>query len=103
MATANLVSPPDTIVRAPFVNEAFVDFSNGDNRRAMEAALTEVRNQLGLEYDMVIGGKRLRTEEKIVSKNPARPDQVVGVHQRAGVEHAAVAMEEKIQGKEERV
>ncbi|WP_213805024.1 L-glutamate gamma-semialdehyde dehydrogenase [Granulicella sp. dw_53] len=93
MATANLFSPPDTIVRAPFVNEAFVDFSNGDNRRAMEAALTEVRNQLGLEYGMVIGGKRLRTEEKIISKNPARPDQVVGVHQRAGVEHAAVAME----------
>ena len=59
----------------------------------MEAALTDVASRLGHEYDMVIGGKRLRTEGKIVSTNPARPAQVVGVHQRAGAEHAAMAME----------
>src|SRR6202022_202596 len=42
---------------------------------------------------MVIGGKTLRTEGKIVATNPARPSQVVGVHQRAGAEHAALARE----------
>jgi 1-pyrroline-5-carboxylate dehydrogenase len=77
----------------PFVNEPFLDFSDTDNKRNMEAALTAVESRLGHEYDMVIGGKRLRTEGKIISTNPARPAQVVGVHQRAGATHAAMAME----------
>src|ERR1700736_2579706 len=100
MATANLTFPaiatspnPATDLRNPFVNEAFLDFTVAANRRAMEAALAEVESRLGHEYDMVIGGKILRTEGKIVSTNPARPAQVVGVHQRAGAEHAALAME----------
>ena len=59
----------------------------------MEAALVEVQSQLGREYDMIIGGKRLRTEGKIVSMNPARPAQVIGIHQSAGAEHAEVAMQ----------
>jgi 1-pyrroline-5-carboxylate dehydrogenase len=59
----------------------------------MEAALMEVHSHLGHEYDMVIGGRRIRTEGKIVSINPARPAQVVGIHQKAGAEHAALAME----------
>jgi 1-pyrroline-5-carboxylate dehydrogenase len=93
MATTNLASPVDMSQLAPFANEAFVDFTLVENRRAMEEALAHVASQLGHEYDMVIGGKRLRTEGKIVSKNPAHPAQVVGVHQRAGAEHAAIAME----------
>ena len=74
MATANLSSPtPVASAREPFANEEFVDFSTAANRRAMEAALVDVASRLGHEYDMVIGGKRLRTEGKIVSTNPARP------------------------------
>jgi 1-pyrroline-5-carboxylate dehydrogenase len=104
MATANLNFPAAatspaatssaaaTSVRSPFVNEAFVDFTVAGNRRSLEAALAEVESRLGHEYDMVIGGKNLRTEGKIVSTNPARPAQVVGIHQRAGAEHAALAM-----------
>ncbi len=75
-----------------FANEPFIDFSHGDNRRAMEAALARVAGELGREYDMIVGGKRLKTSEKIVSTNPARPSQVIGVHQAAGPEHADGAM-----------
>ena len=49
-------------------------------------------SQLGHEYDLIIGGHRLKTEGKIKSFNPARPAQVVGVHQKAGAEHAEKAM-----------
>lgn len=59
----------------------------------MEAALTKVAGLLGREYDMVVGGRRLKTEGKIESVNPARPKQVVGVHQRAEAEHAEGAVE----------
>jgi len=31
----------------------------------MRAAIEKVRAELGREYDMVIGGKRIRTAEKI--------------------------------------
>ena len=59
----------------------------------MEAALIAVEKELGREYDLIIGGNQLRTAGKIVSINPARPTQVIGIHQKAGVEHAEEAME----------
>ena len=54
----------------------------------MGSALDLVASQLGREYDLIIGGERLKTEDKIRSLNPARPAQVVGVHQKAGADYA---------------
>src|SRR6185437_2452558 len=79
--------------QTPFVNEEFVDFTLGETKRAMQAALAEVSGQLGRSYDLVIGGRRVRTEGKIVSSNPARPVQAVGIHSKAGVEHVQQAMD----------
>ncbi len=76
-----------------FANEPFTDFSVPGNRRAMEAALRKVRGELGREYALAIGGRRLWTAEKIVSVNPARPEEVIGIHQRAVEEHAPIAIE----------
>ena len=93
MATASLST--EIQPRSPqggFVNEPFVDFKTPDNARAMQAALDHVGSQLGREYDLIIGGNRTRTEGKIRSLNPARPAQVVGIHQKAGAEHAEAAM-----------
>ena len=78
--------------RGEFANEPFVDFKAPENARAMKSALDQVASQLGREYELVIGGRRLKTEEKIRSINPARPAQVVGVHQKAGAAHAEQAM-----------
>ncbi len=93
MATATL--PTRIQPRAPkggFANEPFTNFKAPDNTRAMKDALIHVGSQLGREYDLIIGGRRLRTEGKIRSLNPAQPAQVVGVHQKAGAEHAGEAM-----------
>jgi len=94
MATATL--PTQIVPRSPkggFANEPFTDFKKPDVVRAMQAALEHVAGQLGREYDLIIGGHRIRTEGKIKSLNPARPAQVVGVHQKAGAEHAELAMQ----------
>src|SRR5207245_6138794 len=56
-----------------FVNEPLVDFSKEENARKMRAAVEKVRAQLGREYDLVIGGKRVKTTDKIKSINPAKP------------------------------
>jgi 1-pyrroline-5-carboxylate dehydrogenase len=94
MATANLThSVPAFTPRDPFVNEPFVDFTQAENKRRMQAALADVQGKLGREYDIIIGGKRLKTAGKIFSMNPARPAQVIGVHQRAGAEHVEEAMQ----------
>jgi 1-pyrroline-5-carboxylate dehydrogenase len=75
-----------------FRNEPFIDFSDSANVDTIRAALTRVGDMLGHEYELIIGGERSRTAEKIKSLNPARPAQVVGVHQKAGEEHAERAM-----------
>jgi 1-pyrroline-5-carboxylate dehydrogenase len=94
MATVNLThSAPSSTPVTPFVNEPFVDFTQPENKRRMQAALDEVRSRLGREYDIVIGGKRLKTAGKILSMNPAHPAEVIGVHQRAGAEHVEEAMQ----------
>src|SRR5881392_4244235 len=75
-----------------FRNEPMLDFTKSDVAREMRAALDRVRGQLGREYDLIIGGKRVRTAERIRSLNPSRPSQVVGIHQKAGKEHVEPAM-----------
>ncbi len=94
MATVTL--PTEILPRLPqskFVNEPFVDFKNPDNTRKIKEALEIVAGQLGHEYDLVIGGQRLKTDGKIKSLNPAKPAQIVGIHQKAGAEHADTAMQ----------
>ncbi len=94
MTTATL--PTRIESRSPhgvFRNEPFTDFKTPENIRKMKSALDLVASQLGREYDLIIGGRRLRTEAKILSLNPARPAQIVGIHQKAGAEHAEEAMQ----------
>jgi 1-pyrroline-5-carboxylate dehydrogenase len=78
--------------QAPFVNEPFLDFTDAPTKRAMQEALAAVKSSLGREYDLVIGGKRIKTDAKIVSIDPARPAEVVGIHQRADERHVELAM-----------
>lgn len=59
----------------------------------MEDALARVRAQLGREYEILIDGERIRTADKLISTNPARPDEIVGVHQKATPEIANRAVE----------
>src|SRR5713101_4326251 len=76
-----------------FRNEPLADFSVPANRRSMEAALEKVRAELGREYDLLVGGERIKTVEKLRSLNPSHPSQVVGIHQKATPELAARAVE----------
>ena len=75
-----------------YKNEAFHNFKDESVARPMREALSLVQAELGREYDLVIGGHRSRTEGKIISVNPARPAQVIGIHQKAGEQHAELAM-----------
>ncbi|MCS6999972.1 MAG: L-glutamate gamma-semialdehyde dehydrogenase [Bacteroidota bacterium] len=75
-----------------FRNEPVLDFSNLKNIRAQRAAIEDVRKRFGKEYPNIIGGKKVFTEEKTISRNPARPSEVVGIFQKGGKEHAEQAI-----------
>ena len=94
MATLEAPVKPQTRAHeGKFVNEPFTDFSREDIARKMRAAIEKVRGQLGREYELIIGGKRTKTADKIKSLNPAKPSQIVGIHQKAGAEHVEPAMQ----------
>ncbi len=75
-----------------FANEPFTDFTAPEHARAMRAALDQVAAQLGREYALVLGGKRLKTAAQIRSVNPARPAQIVGLHAKADATHVEAAI-----------
>ena len=87
------VRPRTSAHRGSFRNEPVTDFTKSDFARQMRSALDRVHGQLGREYDLIIGGRRVRTADKIRSLNPASPSEVVGVHQKAGKEHVEPAMQ----------
>jgi 1-pyrroline-5-carboxylate dehydrogenase len=94
MATVEAPTRPQTrLHEGPFENEPLTDFTKPENAREMRAAIEKVRGQLGREYDLIIGGKRVQAKDKIKSINPAKPSQVVGLHQKAGREHVEPAMQ----------
>ncbi len=81
---------PDTV--APFTNERVNDFSDPADASAMQAALESVRRDFGRSYPLVIGGRKIETEKKIRSINPADPKQVIGLVSSASKEQAVEAI-----------
>lgn len=78
---------------SPFVNEPFLDFTVPANAEAMRAAIAAVRGQLGVSYELLIGGKAVATGKTFASTNPAKPAEVIGVHAEASEADALAAIE----------
>jgi 1-pyrroline-5-carboxylate dehydrogenase len=76
-----------------FKNEPYTDFTKEENQRDMKAALEAVGGQLGGEYDLIIGGSKVKAAEQFRSINPSQKDQVVGIFQKASDREAQRAIE----------
>jgi RHH-type proline utilization regulon transcriptional repressor/proline dehydrogenase/delta 1-pyrroline-5-carboxylate dehydrogenase len=79
-----------------FQNEPQRDFAQADSRAAMQQALATVRSQLGRQWTSSSGGLRL-TGPFIESRNPGRPDEVVGRLPGASSEDAEQAVRRAVQ------
>lgn len=77
---------------APFVNEPYTDFLKPDGAKVAQSGLAAVRAQLGKEYDLLIAGERRRSTDKLQSLNPAKPSEVVGIHQKGSEQDARDAV-----------
>ncbi len=76
-----------------FQNEPLTDFSREEARAAMQAALAEVRKQLGRTYPLVIDNKPITTTEHLESINPSHLRESVGKCGKATREHALQAID----------
>lgn len=91
-AVACVISPSGHITPG-FTNEPPLRFTDSTQRRHFADAIRQVESQLGRDYPLNIGGKRHETPRRIVSTNPAEPEQVIGYAAAARAEDAARAVE----------
>lgn len=77
----------------PYKHEPFTDFTAEENRKAYLEGLKTVEEYLGQDYDLLIGGERIATEEKIVSINPSNKKEVIGRVSKANLELVEKAMQ----------
>ncbi|MBA4538250.1 L-glutamate gamma-semialdehyde dehydrogenase [Bacillus aquiflavi] len=77
----------------PYKHEPFTDFTREENRNAFLKSLETVKSYLGQDYDLLIDGERISTDEKIVSTNPANKEEVIGRVSKANKELAEKAMQ----------
>ena len=82
-----------------FRNEPQRDFSRADSRAAMQQALANVRSQLGRQWTSSFGRLRL-TGPLIESRNPGRPEEVVGRLSGASSEDVEQAVRRALQARE---
>lgn len=61
----------------PFKNESYVDFSKPANFEKQREAIDDVRKKLGKTYEIVINGKKIRTEKTFQSFNPSDKNEVI--------------------------
>jgi 1-pyrroline-5-carboxylate dehydrogenase len=76
----------------PYTHEPLTDFTLEENRQAYLSALRMVEGNLGQDYNLVIGGEKVSTADKIISYNPANKEEVIGRVSKANKELAEKAM-----------
>jgi 1-pyrroline-5-carboxylate dehydrogenase len=77
----------------PFKNEPLTDFSKPANIKKQQDALKKVRKQLGKTYEIVIGGKKIKTDKTFNSYNPSKKDEIVAVFYKGNAELVDKAVE----------
>ncbi len=81
----------------PYKTEPLTDFTVEENRQAYLQGLKTVESYLGQDYDLIIGGEKITTEDKIVSYNPANKEEVIGRVSKANQELSEKAMQAAVE------
>jgi 1-pyrroline-5-carboxylate dehydrogenase len=76
-----------------FKNETYRDFSLPKERKLMEQAIQNARENLGKTYPLIIGSNEIVTNDGIRSINPAHPSEVIGIFSKGTTEHAEQALQ----------
>jgi RHH-type transcriptional regulator, proline utilization regulon repressor / proline dehydrogenase / delta 1-pyrroline-5-carboxylate dehydrogenase len=82
----------DKPMTTTFTNQPPVDFAIAENREAMQAALAEVREQLGRHYPLVIAGRQIDSAQHGESTDPSGKTRVIGTFSMATRQDASEAV-----------
>ncbi len=77
----------------PFRTEPYSDFSAAEPKAAYLEAIDTVLSKLGGHVPVIIDGKPVATDERIVSIDPAKPEVVVGTTGSASLAEAQLALD----------
>lgn len=75
-----------------FKNEPLTNFVDKKNKKAFQDALERIRERFNNEYPLLIGDKKIITDDKLISYNPSKKDEIVGTFQKATPELAEKAI-----------
>jgi RHH-type proline utilization regulon transcriptional repressor/proline dehydrogenase/delta 1-pyrroline-5-carboxylate dehydrogenase len=95
-----LLRPPIPLAPTPsskdpdlhFSNEPHTDFAKADARQQMQAALNATRGRLGRRIDLAFPSPPGMTRTTLTSRNPARPEEVIGIVSAAAPEDVEEAV-----------
>jgi len=80
-------------MKPPFKNCEVYTFEDEAQRKAMEEAVARVEAEAGREYDLVIGGERVKGDGTFETKNPSQRDQMLGAFQKGTPDLAKKAIQ----------
>lgn len=75
-----------------FRNEPTLDYSDPRERERIASAIARVRARLGATYPLIIGGREVTPAKTFESRNPAKPDEVIGRHALATADDVDAAL-----------
>jgi len=75
-----------------YQTEVLTNFANETHSKAYQKGLETVKSYLGRNYDLIIDGKRIKTQKQMKSINPSNHQEVIGTISQASIEHADQAL-----------
>ena len=76
-----------------YQTEPLTDFSKPEWIQKYQEGLKIVESYMGKSYDLIIDGKRIKTERQLKSLNPANFKEIVGIVSQGSIEHADLAIQ----------
>ena len=77
---------------APFRNEKITDFSKANNVKLQKEEIVKVRRKLGKTYELIIGGKKIKTDKTFNSYNPSNKNELIATFYKGNAELANKAI-----------
>ncbi len=80
-----------------YKTEPLTDFTKEENILKFKEGLNIVSSYLNAEYPLIINGKRVKTKNTYVSKNPSDHSEVIGSIHQAGIKEADEALKSALE------
>ena len=75
-----------------YQTEPLTDFNKPENIKGYQEGLSIVQGYMGNHYDLIINGKRIKTEKQMESLNPSNFKEVVGTISQASIAETDLAI-----------